>query len=92
MDTIFINSKHSKTSDPHRLLLLVKDKINLKRSGKTALTKLSVYYTWNNIKCHTKRIHLIYLRQHRTINLNYLMDHILCYIFKIIMNTSSKSH
>ena len=34
MDTIFINSKNSKTSDPYRLLLNVTDKINLKRSDK----------------------------------------------------------
>ena len=34
MDTIFMNSKNSKTSDPHRLLLNLTDKINLKRSNK----------------------------------------------------------
>ena len=32
MDTIFMNSKYSKTSDPHRLLLNLTDRINLKRS------------------------------------------------------------
>ena len=31
MDTIFMNSGNSKTSDPHRLLLDLSDKINLKR-------------------------------------------------------------
>ena len=31
MDTIFMNSGKSKTSDCHRLLLNVLDKINLKR-------------------------------------------------------------
>ena len=34
MDTIFMNSKNSKTSDPHRLLLNLTDKLNLKRSNK----------------------------------------------------------
>ena len=34
MNTIFMNSKNSKTSDPHRLLLNVTDKTNLKRSDK----------------------------------------------------------
>ena len=29
MDTIFMNSGNSKTSDPHRLLLKLLDKINL---------------------------------------------------------------
>ena len=51
MDTIFINSENSKTSDPHRLLLNLSDKINLKRSDKyVALSNLSIYYTWKNIK------------------------------------------
>ena len=34
MNTIFMNSENSKTSDPHRLLLNLSDKINLKRSNK----------------------------------------------------------
>ena len=32
MDTIFMNSKYRKTTDPHKLLLNLTDKINLKRS------------------------------------------------------------
>ena len=34
MDNIFMNSKNNKTSDPHRLLLNLTDKINLKRSDR----------------------------------------------------------
>ena len=34
MDTIFMNSEKSKTSDPYRLLLKLSDKINLKRLDK----------------------------------------------------------
>ena len=34
MDTIFMNFENSKTSEPHRLLRNVADKINLKRSDK----------------------------------------------------------
>ena len=46
-----MNSKNSGTSDPQRLLLNLKDKINVKRSDKyVALTELSIYYTWKNIK------------------------------------------
>ena len=45
--TIFMNFKNSGTSDPHRLLLNLTDKINLKRSDKyVALSNLSIYYTW----------------------------------------------
>ena len=51
MDTIFINSENSKTSDPHRLLLNISNKIDLKRSDKyVALSNLSIFYTWKNIK------------------------------------------
>ena len=47
MDTIFMNSENSKTSDPHRLLLNLTEKINLKRSDKyVALSNLSTYHTW----------------------------------------------
>ena len=44
-------SENSKTSDPRRLLLNLSDKINLKRSDKyVALSNLSIYYSWKNIK------------------------------------------
>ena len=46
MDTIFMNSENIKTSDPHRLLLNLSKKKNLKRSDKyVALSNLSIYYT-----------------------------------------------
>ena len=51
MDTIFMNSENSKTSDPHRLFLNLTDKISWTRSDKyVALSNLSIYYTWKNIK------------------------------------------
>ena len=51
MDTIFMNSENSKTSDPHRLLLNLSDKTNLKRSDKyVALSSLNIYHKWENIK------------------------------------------
>ena len=31
MDTIFMNSENNKTSDPHRLLLNISDKMNFKK-------------------------------------------------------------
>ena len=51
MNTIFINSKNSKTSDPYRLLLNLTDKINLKRSVKyAALSNRSIHYLWKDIE------------------------------------------
>ena len=51
MNTIFMNSGNIKTSEPHRLLLNLTDKIDLRRKDKYfALSNLSIYYTWKNIK------------------------------------------
>ena len=51
MDTISINSENSKTSDPHTLLLNPADKTILKRMDKyVALSNLSIYYKFKNIK------------------------------------------
>ena len=46
-----MNSEKSKTSDLHRILLNLTDKIELRRKDKyVALSNLSVYYTWKNVK------------------------------------------
>ena len=51
INTIFMNSENSKTSAPHRLLLNLTEKINLKRSDKyVALSNLSIYCIRKNIK------------------------------------------
>ena len=50
METIFINTENSKTSQPHRFRLDLADKLNLKNPNKNmALTNLSISYTWKNI-------------------------------------------
>ena len=77
MDTIFMNSENSKTSDPHRLLLNLLENLDLKRSDKyIALSQLRIYCTWKNIK-NSKIINLKYQLKHKIINLNYLIIHIL---------------
>ena len=51
MDTIYMNSKKSKTSKPHVLVLKITDKLDLRRGEKSiALSSLRIYYTWKNIK------------------------------------------
>ena len=51
MDTIFMNSENSKTSEPHVLILKLTDKLDLRRGEKSvALSNLSIYYTWKNMK------------------------------------------
>ena len=51
MDTIFINSENSKTSKTHVLKLKLTSKLDLRLGEKViALSNLSIYYTWRNIK------------------------------------------
>ena len=46
MDTIFMNSKNSKTSDTHKLLLDLTNKIHLKRKYEDiTLSNLSIYHS-----------------------------------------------
>ena len=51
MDTIFMNSENSKASMPHILKLKLASKLDLRLGEKAiALSNLSIYYTWKNIK------------------------------------------
>ena len=46
-----MNSENSKTSEHHVLVLKLTDKLDLRRGQKTvALSNLSIYYTWKNVK------------------------------------------
>ena len=51
MDTISMNSENRKTSKPHVLSLKLTNKLDLRLGEKViALSNLSIYYTWKNIK------------------------------------------
>ena len=46
-----MNSQNSKTSEPHVLILKITNKLDLRIGEKIiALSNLSIYYTWKNIK------------------------------------------
>ena len=50
MDTIFMNSGKSKTSNLHVLILKLNNTFDLRIDEKfIALSNLSIYYTWKNI-------------------------------------------
>ena len=73
-----MNSKNGKACNPHRLLLSLSNKINLKRSNKyIALSNLSMYIHYQISKSYTKIINLKHLLLRGMKGLNYLMDHIL---------------
>ena len=51
MNTIFMNSENSRNSEPHVLILKLTNKLDLRIGEKViALSNLSIYYTWKNIK------------------------------------------
>ena len=51
MDSIFMNSENSKNSELHVLRLKLTNKLDLRIGEKAiALSNLSIYYTWKNIK------------------------------------------
>ena len=51
MDTKFVNSERSKTSEPHVLILKLTDKLDLSRGERIiALSIISIYYILKNIK------------------------------------------
>ena len=51
MDTIFMNSENSRTSEYYVLMLKINDKSDLRRGQKSvALSNLSIYYSWKNVK------------------------------------------
>ena len=62
MDTIFMNSENSKTSNLHRLILNFSDKIILKRKDKYITLSNLVFTVHGKIeKSHTKIINLKYI-------------------------------
>ena len=88
MDTIFMNSEERKTFDPQRLNL--SNNLYVKRSDiYFALSKPQhLLYMAKYKKSLTKITNLKHQLQHGMKNLNYLMDHILYQIFKIVLNIS----
>ena len=59
MESILINTKNSKTSEPHKYVLKFSQISDLKKSNKNfALQNVSIHYTWKNIRQLYKNIKL----------------------------------
>ena len=51
MERIFMNIENSRTNEPHKFVLSLPRRLDLKNSDKyLALQNLSIYYTWKNIR------------------------------------------
>ena len=57
MEIIFMKTENSKTNEPHKFVLNLSQRLDLRSSNKhVALQNLSIYYTWKNIKNSIKAI------------------------------------
>ena len=51
METIFMYAGNSKTNEPHKFVLNLSQRLDLRSSNKhVALQNVSIYYAWKNIK------------------------------------------
>ena len=81
-----INSDNSKTSDSHQQIHLKRVIDMLLYQIKASTVHIKIY------RSLTKVMTFKYKHQHGMINLNFVMDHILYQIFKIILIISSKNN
>ena len=59
MKTVFINTENSQTNEPHKFILNLSQRLDLRSSDKhVPLQNLSIYYTWKNIRKQYKNNNL----------------------------------
>ena len=62
MVMVFMNTKNSKTNEPHKFALNLSQILDLRSSNNhVALQKLSIYYTWKSIRqqCTNNKLKII---------------------------------
>ena len=95
METFFMNTKNSKTSEPHRLKYDLIDKLDLKNLNKNmVLGSLSIYYTYynNNIYYNNNKFKISAPTWNETFDLpdgSYNISEIQDYIEYIIKKTQN---
>ena len=93
METIFINTENSKTSEAHKFRWKLTNKLSLKVPNKNmALADLRIYYTWKNIKSayNNNKFKISAPTWNETFDLpdgSYSLSNILDYFEFIIKNT-----
>ena len=72
MEAILMNKENRKENEPHKFVLNLSQRLDLRSSNKhVALQKLSIYYTWKNIR-------KLYKNNTRIMSLNYQIVLNLC--------------
>ena len=81
-----MNKENRETNEPHKFVLNLSQKLDLRSSNKhVALQKLSIYYTWKNIR-------KLYKNNTMIMSLNYQIVLNLCQIFKSDISLKSMKH
>ena len=81
-----MNKENRETNEPHKFVLNLSQKLDLRSSNKhVALQKLSIYYTWKNIR-------KLYKNNTVIMSLNYQIVLNLCQIFKSDISLKSMKH
>ena len=59
MKMVFINTENSQTNEPHKFILNLSQRLDLRSSDKhVPLQNVSIYYTWKNIRKQYKNNNL----------------------------------
>ena len=59
MKMVFINTENSQTNEPHKFILNLSQRLDLRSSDKhVPLQNLSIYYTWKNMRKQYKNNNL----------------------------------
>ena len=81
-----MNKENRKTNEPHKFVLNLSQRLDLRSLNKhVALQKLSIYYTWKNIRKLYKNNTII-------MSLNYQIVLNLCQIFKPDISLKCMKH
>ena len=87
METFFLNTKNSNTSEPYKFKYDLIDKLDLRNPNKNmALANLSIYNTWKMLSQLIITISLKYQHPLGMKHLTCLMDRIIYQKYKIILN------
>ena len=92
MGTIFMNKKNSKRNEPHKFVLSLSQRLDLRSSHKYfALQSLSIYYTWKYIRKQYKNNQLKIIAPTWNDEFELSGSSYSVQIFKAISNISLKS-
>ena len=89
METIFMNTENSKTNEPHKFVLKLSHRLDLKILNKhVSLQKLSIYLTWKIIRQQYKNNKLKIIAPTWIDEFELSDGFIQCQMFKIILGIS----